>query len=448
MWKVYCGDVLDELRKLPDEHIQCVVTSPPYWGLRDYGVKPSIWGGDSDCQHEWGEQIAQRKRGAVHGANAKTGNTLSGISGTEIKQGQFCQKCGAWCGCYGMEPTPEMYVEHTVQIFREIRRVLRDDGTLWLNLGDSYAGSNQGAGTKELTPKQASNRGTRFMATAEHKSKLAKVGGLKPKDLVGIPWRVAFALQEDGWWLRSDIVWEKGNCMPESVTDRPTRSHEYIFLLTKSRKYFYDAEAIKEPIAESSKKRMKYPRYAEDSKGATGKYAVINEKYNTRNTKRNKRTVWHINTKPYKSAHFAVFPPELPKICILAGTSPKACPKCGAPWERVVDKLDKRHWTERGNYSSKKLQALKATGFRNDGGGNFLGSSVVTLGWQPTCSCEDNDGSGKCIVLDPFAGSGTTLQVAEELGRNSIGIELNPEYCKLIEERKANLLKNGQVSLF
>lgn len=386
MWKVYCGDVLDELRKLPDDYVQCCVTSPPYFGLRSYLPDES-----------------------------------------KLKDREV-----------GFRQTLSEYIDTLVEVFREVRRVLRPDGTLWLNLGDSFNGSGGAGGDyspgglKEGQPKYPGR----------------KVSGLKPKDLIGVPWRVAFALQEDGWWLRSDIVWEKGNCMPESVTDRPTRSHEYIFLLTKSRKYFYDAEAIKEPIAESSKKRRKYPRYAEDSKGATGKYAVINEKYNTRNTKRNKRTVWHINTKPYKSAHFAVFPPELPKICILAGTSPKACPKCGAPWERVVDKLDKRHWTERGNYSSKKLQALKATGFRNDGGGNFLGSSVVTLGWQPTCSCEDNDGSGKCIVLDPFAGSGTTLQVAEELGRNSIGIELNPEYCKLIEERKANLSKNGQVSLF
>jgi DNA modification methylase len=385
MWKVYCGDVLESLRKLPDEYVQCVVTSPPYWGLRDYGVK----------------------------------------------------------GQLGLEPAPEEYTANMVKVFRDVWRVLRPDGVVWLNLGDSYAGS--GGPGSQYDNKSGSGYKGEFK---KYKNPNRSVANLKPKDLVGVPWRVAFALQDDGWWLRSDIIWGKGNCMPESVTDRPTRSHEYIFLLTKSRKYFYDAEAIKEPIAESSKKRMKYPRYAEDSKGATGKYAVINEKYNTRNTKRNKRTVWHINTKPYKSAHFAVFPPELPKICILAGTSPKACPKCGAPWERVVDKLDKRHWTERGNYSSKKLQALKATGFRNDGGGNFLGSSVVTLGWQPTCSCKGNDGSGKCIVLDPFAGSGTTLQVAEELGRDSIGIELNPEYCELIEERMDNLPENRHVPLF
>lgn len=383
MWKVYCGDVLDELRKLPDDYVQCCVTSPPYFGLRSYLPDES-----------------------------------------KLKDREV-----------GFRQTLSEYIDTLVEVFREVRRVLRPDGTLWLNLGDSFNGSGGAGGDyspgglKEGQPKYPGR----------------KVSGLKPKDLIGVPWRVAFALQEDGWWLRSDIVWEKGNCMPESVTDRPTRSHEYIFLLTKSRKYFYDAEAIKEPIAESSKKRMKYPRYAEDSKGATGKYAVINEKYNTRNTKRNKRTVWHINTKPYKGAHFAVFPPELPKICILAGTSPKACPHCGAPWERVVAKVGANKANEEGiaEIVAKGVPRQKANLYVTRERGH-----TVTLDWRPTCSCEDNDGSGKCIVLDPFAGSGTTLQVAEELGRNSIGIELNPEYCKLIEERKANLSKNGQVSLF
>ena len=382
MWKVYCGDVLDELRKLPDDYVQCCVTSPPYFGLRSYLPDES-----------------------------------------KLKDREV-----------GFRQTLSEYIDTLVEVFREVRRVLRPDGTLWLNLGDSFNGSGGAGGDyspgglKEGQPKYPGR----------------KVSGLKPKDLIGVPWRVAFALQDDGWWLRSDIIWEKGNCMPESVTDRPTRSHEYIFLFTKSRKYFYDNEAIKEPIAESSKKRMEYPRYAKDSKGSTGKYGVVNTQYNS-TPKRNKRTVWHINTMSYKGAHFAVFPPELPRLCILAGTSPKACPVCGAPWERIVKKhvghvpryKSKSEGRNDCNYGESKSTTLRAEGYH-----------TKTTGWLPTCTCEGNDGSGKCIVLDPFAGSGTTLQVAEELGRDSIGIELNPEYCKLIKERMENLPEEKRVPLF
>lgn len=390
MWKVYCGNVLDRLRELPDDYVQCCVTSPPYFGLRSYLPDES-----------------------------------------KLKDREV-----------GFRQTLSEYIDTLVEVFREVRRVLRPDGTLWLNLGDSFNGSGGAGGDyspgglKEGQPKYPER----------------KVSGLKPKDLIGVPWRVAFALQEDGWWLRSDIVWEKGNCMPESVTDRPTRSHEYVFLLAKSRKYFYDNEPIKEdcvngdPTSPRGSRANKKPNSGLRKQDAIGKrtYTGFNERYVPR-AKRNKRTVWHINTKPYKSAHFAVFPPELPKICILAGTSPKACPHCGAPWERVVAKVGANKANEEGiaEMVAKGVPRQKANLYVTRERGH-----TVTLDWQPTCSCEDNDGSGKCIVLDPFAGSGTTLQVAEELGRNSIGIELNPEYCKLIEERKANLSKNGQVSLF
>ena len=382
MWKVYCGDVLESLRKLPDEYVQCVVTSPPYWGLRDYGVK----------------------------------------------------------GQLGLEPAPEEYTANMVKVFRDVWRVLRPDGVVWLNLGDSYAGS--GGPGSQYDNKSGSGYKGEFK---KYKNPKGSVTNLKPKDLVGVPWRVAFALRDDGWWLRSDIIWEKGNPMPESVRDRPTKSHEYIFLLTKNKKYFYDNEAIKEPVAESQKERMKYPRYSKKSKGTTGKYAVTNKEYAKSNAKRNKRTVWHINTKSYKGTHFAVFPPELPRLCILAGTSPKACPVCGAPWERIVKKhvghvpryKSKSEGRNDCNYGENKSTTLRAEGYH-----------TKITGGLPTCTCEGNDGSGKGIVLDPFAGSGTTLQVAEELGRDSIGIELNPEYCKLIEERMDNLPENRQVPLF
>jgi DNA modification methylase len=385
MWKVYCGDVLESLRKLPDEYVQCVVTSPPYWGLRDYGVK----------------------------------------------------------GQLGLEPAPEEYTANMVKVFRDVWRVLRPDGVVWLNLGDSYAGS--GGPGSQYDNKSGSGYKGEFK---KYKNPNRSVANLKPKDLVGVPWRVAFALQDDGWWLRSDIIWEKGNPMPESVRDRPTKSHEYIFLLTKNQRYFYDNEAIKEdcvngdPTPPRGSKGNKKPNSELRKQDAVGKrtYMGFNDRY-VPLAKRNKRTVWHINTKPYKGAHFAVFPPELPRLCILAGTSPKACPICGAPWERVVKK--ERILTQKTNNSNPEWEKSGGKPY-----GQMSRIKSKTTGWQPTCTCKGNDGSGKCIVLDPFAGSGTTLQVAEELGRDSIGIELNPEYCELIEERMDNLPENRHVPLF
>lgn len=269
------GDALTMLKTLPNSFVQTCVTGPPYWGLRDYG-------------HE---------------------------------------------GQIGLEATPTEYIEKLVEIFREVHRVLRADGTLWINLGDSY-----------------------FLPAPGYKSTL------KRKDLVGIPWEVALALRRDGWYLRSDIIWAKNACMPEPVVDRPTRNHEYIFLLSKSQKYYYDHEAIKEettglPHAPGNKHRTQ-----PEAKGARDP-ALDPDRIWGQNGKRNKRTVWHINPRPYPGPHFAVFPEEIPQICIQAGSKP-------------------------GD-----------------------------------------------IILDPFAGSGTTLAVAKDLRRDYIGIELNPEYVKLIRDR-------------
>lgn len=293
------GDCLTQLKTLPDASVQCCVTSPPYWGLRDYGVDGQI----------------------------------------------------------GLESTPDAYVQKMVEVFREVKRVLRDDGTCWLNLGDSYSGSGKGC-MGDGTPsdrgsaKQGTNRGTAVGVFPETES------GLKPKDLVGIPWRVAFALQADGWYLRSDIIWHKPNPMPESVTDRPTKSHEYIFLLTKSERYFYDHEAIQEAAAIGAR--------LFNGGHDVGKDRQDNGRNDPTNiTSRNKRTVWTVATQPYPEAHFATFPPKLIEPCILAGSRP-------------------------GD-----------------------------------------------VVLDPFAGAGTTLYVAKELGRQFIGIELNPNYIGLIEKRLA-----------
>jgi DNA modification methylase len=246
------GDVLVKLKELKNNSIDCVVTSPPYWGLRDYGHENQI----------------------------------------------------------GLENTPEEYVEKIVEIFREVKRVLKNDGTLWLNLGDSYAGNNS----------RASNNGRAGYGN-KRETVTARFGnGLKNKDLVGIPWRVAFALQADGWYLRQDIIWAKPNPIPESVKDRCTKSHEYLFLLTKQAKYYFDNEAIKEDTVEkikNSKKKFGGNKYSnsKDPKHQTKSGNIY--KYNS---KRNKRDVWFIPPKPFKEAHFAVMPEALVEPCILAGS--------------------------------------------------------------------------------------------------------------------------------
>ena len=382
----------------------------------------------------------------------------------------------------GLEKTPEEYVQNMVEVFRGVWRVLRDDGVVWLNLGDSYAGSNQGVGTKTLTAKQASNRGTVALTQAK-KSVLASVEGLKPKDLVGIPWRVAFALQADGWYLRSAMPWLKGSAMPESVTDRPTSAVEYFFLLTKNRKYFYDVDAVRKPVKDDKKRAMR--GNTDKNKYAAGNHLPDGVHANTMSQPRKHRgyenmeevialgetllnpagrnrrnsdwfmdsildilegesgTLLHdendiptaifCNPQPYKEAHFATFSPRLITPMILAGTSPRACEICGAPWERVVEKgkpinqswapgTRKAHIEAKGKHGSTSV-------FSTD-----VIRPNITTGWQPTCTCQ-NEGKGRCIVLDPFAGSGTTNLVAQTLGRDSIYIDRSKKYLNMALKR-------------
>jgi len=379
---LYNSHVLDLLPELPDESVQCVVTSPPYWGLRDYGIEPQVWDegeaymrdmhGDSTtrkiakCEHKWGDELSAAKESHANeefAAYSKENYRGGGHKATEQAQnrpnnsGAFCLRCGAWRGSLGLEPTPELYVKHIVDIFREVRRVLRKDGVLFLNLGDSYA-----AGTRDYNAYRRDKAHVYVPRTAIPP-------GLKPKDLVGIPWRVAFALQEDGYYLRSDIIWSKPNPMPESVKDRPTKSHEYLFLLTKSAKYFYNQEAIKEKASPDTHARyargrsdhhkwadggpgnqtiaksfehMKVPSNWDTDPGhhlafhRQGRAPGVNPKCAEpglgirQNTSfsaavkdiigyRNKRTVWTIPTQPFPKAHFATFPEELVQICLLAG---------------------------------------------------------------------------------------------------------------------------------
>jgi DNA modification methylase len=372
-WKLRRGDALEMLPTLPAGFVQTCVTSPPYWGLRDYGVAPRVWGGDPECRHRWGA--------------------------ADPKGGRFCRRCGAWKGCLGLEPDPDLYVSHLVLVLREVRRVLRPDGTLWLNLGDCFAAAGSGS-------------------------------GLKPKDLVGIPWRVAFALQADGWWLRSDIVWAKPNAMPESVSDRPTRAHEFIFLLSPSRRYFYDAEAVREPDR-GGRSGNGYARPARLSYG--GPDAPRGQDFEwVGGAGRNRRSVWTVPTQCFKGEHFATFPEALVEPCVLAGTSPTACRECGAPWRRLVDSrrlLDgeeeiKGSWTARGALESGR--ALQKTGF----GHWRVEVRRETVGWEPSC-----EHGARCTVLDPFAGVGTAGIVAARHGRDFLGVELSGRYAQMARRR-------------
>lgn len=366
------GDCRDVLSTLADRSVQCIVTSPPYYGLRRYDVQ--------------GQQI-------------------------------------------GLEPTPAEYVAALVAVFRACRRVLRDDGVLWVNLGDSYAMDSKWGGA-------SGNKN--YTSAAGDIPRDRRSSGLADKNLLGIPWKVAFALQDDGWILRSDIIWSKPNPMPESVADRPTRAHEYLFLFAKQARYFYDAAAIRENAAYDGRKDTvkKGSNYA-----GTG---VINQSrvdINKRDVERwqrgengeflrNRRSVWTVATRPYSGAHFAVFPEQLIAPCILAGSASQACERCGAPWGRVIEREGDSADRTRGAYATEmdrlgKNHLSRANGFHGD-------VKRTTLGFRPSCAC-DALGSARSVVLDPFVGSGTTCRVAEKYGRDSIGIDLG--YKEIQDER-------------
>lgn len=517
------SDVLNVPWRVPDQVFQCMITSPPYWGQRTYGTEQ--WkGGDVGCQH-----TVIRRSGDQDKSATNRGSSRDRVSNT-------CRLCGATRidQQIGLEKTPEEYIAKIVKVFREIWRVLRKDGTVFLNMGDSYAGSGGAHAEHHVNPgisKSWKRDGVPHWGRLRQPENYLPPSGLKTKDLCGIPWRLAFALQADGWWLRRDIIWNKPNPMPESVTDRPTSSHEYIFLLTKSgtsqywthrekdgvrskpkadwrwvnqitgqevaeapldwkeiivcpecngkgkaqidcgyeimgewfecwqenecptckgkkkvqrwkrvnlwrgHDYFYDHDAVREPhtripfggnggYAPSQKDSHLSPQSAiRENRGRMGNSP----------SGRNLRSVWTFATKPYKKAHFATFPPELPRRCILAGTSEKgACPECGAPWERVTEKkklprdeLPK----EDPRYRPHRYIENKYANELREGYECGMYCETQSLGWRPTCSCGHKE-TVPCAVLDPFVGSGTTAEVAIDLDRDFFGIDLNRNYLK------------------
>lgn len=391
---------------MPSNCVHCCVTSPPYWGLRDYGTPPQIWGGEARCRHRWGAdgKSGQRLRNGEGSHTAKQAVPATLHPST----GAFCQHCGAWRGSLGLEPDYQLYVDHLVAVLHEVRRVLRADGTLWLNLGDCYA---TGAGKAKRAGGGA--QGANWQGgDATQPNRMPP--GLKPKDLVGIPWRVALALQDDGWWLRRDHVWSKANPMPESVRDRCTTAHEYLFQLSKSARYYFDGEAIKEPAVNGERYHGGYDKRP----GARQQRNGRNDPDNTA-AMRNKRSVWTVATAPFRGAHFAAFPPGLIEPCVLAGTSAKGvCPKCGAQWVRcnaASGLASQRDGINRGDDKRGRKICCGVSG-------------KATTGWRASCPC--NAGTMPATVLDPFLGAGTTALVADRLGRHCVGIELSPGYAE------------------
>lgn len=353
------------LKELPEKSVQCVVTSPPYWGLRDYGT--AEWeGGDPNCSHkppdDWSNWYKHNRQPAA-------------ALVAWYKSDGSC-RCGAVRvdSQLGIESTPSEYITSMVDVFRDVKRVLREDGILWLNIGDCYI-----AGTRDL----------------------GNALELRPKNLACIPWRVALALQADGWYLRSDVIWEKGNPIPENIFDRPTKSHEYVFLLTKSARYYYDQDAIREPVEFGNTGLVDVIEGTDDNGD------LIRVSYGKEFKGLNKRSVWHINSQPYPGTHIAQYPPNLVRPCILAGTSEiGCCPICGSPWERV----------------SNNRRGIRAV------------NTNTNIRWAPICKCPEHT-PVPCVVLDPFSGSGTTGYVANRIGRDYIGIDINPGYTTLAEAR-------------
>jgi DNA modification methylase len=448
---LYQGDCLKLLAALPEKSVHCVVTSPPYWGLRDYGLPPSVWDDPGDCRHVWGDARWRHSTSDSGSGLTKGGKPRRGVH-FSVSTGAFCQRCAAWRGCLGLEPTPEMFVQHLVEVFRGVWRVLRDDGTCWVNLGDSYCNTDKwGGGKNGNSGKQTVAPDGSVPSWEADRQRRPHVPGLKPKDLVGIPWRVAFALQADGWYLRADCIWHKPNPMPESCQDRPTKAHEYLFLLTKKPRYFYDQEAVREPSVDPESLRGRRKRHTETIRAhdpgfdghrtRLGLLRVEGQQYPTRN----RRSVWTLATQPFSARalgitgidHFATFPQRLVEPCLLAGTSAAGCcARCGAPLQRVVkretvakDKTSGRPWltTTEGNVLGRDTTP-------HSGLSQAHTHAATTTGWRRTCRHDDAPVE-PCTVLDPFAGAATTLLVAQRHGRRSIGLEASAAYCALATAR-------------
>lgn len=399
LFSIHVGDVVEGLRALPDNSVHCVVTSPPYWGLRHYGAEGQI----------------------------------------------------------GLETSLDDHLVKMVEVFREVRRVLRPDGTVWANYGDSYAQSGVSLGRAPRENRDLPDCSASWSGREQWGQCRTTGGSLKPKDLMLLPARFAIALQDDGWYLRSEIIWAKGlsfcpsysgSVMPESVKDRPINAHEKMYLLTKSPKYFYDAEAAREPAAaETSRAYFRASKYENNNAFNNSSELQHTGSGVMKNCTRSIRNVWTIGPQPLKANHFATFPEKLVEPCIKAGTSEKGCcPECGSPWKRVVEKTLVSTRGRVGEHKGEgRADVMDAGSSWNHSGGVYGYYEAQTKGWIPGCTCPPSE-PVPCTVLDPFAGSGTTALVAYKLGRRGLGIELNPEYAEIARDRFAAHLAGMSIT--
>jgi DNA modification methylase len=503
------GPVLDRLRGLPDESVHCVVTSPPYYGLRNYNLEPCVWSDMRSCEHEW--EPTPAPGGTGNGKSFRRDQKAGRRRGDGA--GDVCANCGAWRGHLGLEPLHDCgawaagrapctlcYVCHIRSVFSEVRRILRPEGTLWLNLGDTYSTSSGGIHKAENSGKHA--RRIDEMGPARQPNRGKMLPGLKPKDLMMIPSRCALALQADGWYVRRDIIWAKPNPMPESTDDRPTCAHEYLYLMAKSERYFCDMTAIREPMTQTSIDRLMQTSFNTQKggvkDGVAGRHKSSRKSLqNVRDRLvrsldwpekdeywgvgdptggRNRRDVWSVAIEPFSMefctackrpyegpefsalpeepttgsrlcacgradswlSHFATFPQGIVEPCLLAGTSERgACAACGAPYARKVERTFVPQPDVCAERGVRGAPGQKPLDKSNDRDGYPRGSTdMKTVGWAPTCKC-GGESTTPCVVLDPFMGSGTVAMVALRAGRQFVGVDLNPDYIAMAEARIA-----------
>jgi DNA modification methylase len=471
--------------------VQCVVTSPPYYALRDYGLPPTSWpaveyaplpglpplsvpGCDPACEHDWADESREIDNRTRMDLNLNYCGTPGGPKAqprATTVTSSYCRKCGGWRGCLGLEPTLEAYVGHLVLIFRRVRETMADSGTLWLNLGDGYAQSGQsGLGINTGASTLGPNRdglGPGNAAWQRSRPRQSIPGGLKHKDLMGVPWRVALALQADGWHLRNDIVWSKASPMPESVTDRCTRSHEYLFMFSKGPRYYYDRYGERVQGAESTERIHSSP--AVTPRGGPWKVDNVGHGHGglangpDRLAKmqadggRNLGTVWwvddddepghgpvwHLSNEPTREDHYAAFPSLLPARAVRLGTSERGqCPACGSPWVRLTD--SRLEYTQRKHDRTKHRQT---DGTIAETCGPLTRAPVparkhvTTTGWTPSCRCPEQPPVPQ-LVLDPFCGLGTTGVACKRLGRRFVGLEPQPDYAAAARRRISTALRD------